>query len=334
MKKKLLSLAISLVMIISICPIVSFACNKNTLKNDFCWEIKDLNKVVLGSEVDNNINISVSKAHARKTEQGKIEYIKKVELKNKFFLSDSKDYISGHIKNIYFKYDNESVEVEDEGIETSSVYNSDLWKTSCNEEIYTTPKQCISSQKIYVYKRPNMQKNWKNSDEFHIDIICLPNGEINFNVKSSDEDPNKAKATNTIKNNKEAKKGIKRCVIESNKEYTNDLNDDTRDKYRYVTKELEVIYMDEYENYLGKSLIKANFRYNKDTNEVQCLSTSHKEDTSRIKVKMRTGNETRTYGGAYGEINLVYMAGCTSADYEESVVIKCDSKGNISSQFM
>ncbi len=334
MRKKLLSLTVSLVMLVSMCPVISFADNKSTPENNFCWEIKDLNKVVLGNEVYNNIDINVSKPHERKNETGRSEYIKKVELKNKFFLSGTKDYISGHIKNIYFKYDNENVGVEDEGIESSSVYNSDLWKTSCSEETYVTPKQCISSQKIYVFKRVNMQKNWKNSDEFHIDVICSPNGEISFNIKSVEDEYNKIKETNAMENNKKIKKGIKRYVIESNKEYTNDLKDDTRDKYRYVTKELKVIYKDEYGDYLGDSLIKANFRYNKATNEVQCLSTSHQESSSRIKVSIRTGNETRTYGGAYGEISLIYMSGCTSANYEESVVIKCDSKGNISSQFI
>ena len=49
---------------------------------------------------------------------------------------------------------------------------------------------------------------------------------------------------------------------------------------------------------------------------------------------MRTGNETRTYGGAYGVIKLKDVPSTISKTFEEAIIVKCDSRGKIVTQFV
>lgn len=93
-------------------------------------------------------------------------------------------------------------------------------------------------------------------------------------------------------------------------------------------------YKDDEGNLLADSNIQANFRYNVETHEVQCLSTSNEEQNGKIDVSMRTGNETRTYGGAYGVIKLKDVPSTISKTFEEAIIVKCDSRGKIVTQFV
>ena len=133
---------------------------------------------------------------------------------------------------------------------------------------------------------------------------------------------------------KKLKKRLIREVTERDKEYIRDSESKTDDEYRYITREIYLAYKDDKGNLLADSTIQANFRYNIETHEVQCLSTSNEEKNGKIDVSMRTGNETRTYGGAYGAIKVKYDSGTISKTFGEALIIKCDSRGKIITQFV
>jgi hypothetical protein len=119
----------------------------------------------------------------------------------------------------------------------------------------------------------------------------------------------------------------------TDKKYVTDSKLDTNDIYRYITREIHVAYTTETGKLLDEAAIEANFRYNTKTREAQCLSTSNKEKNDKVAVTMRTGNETRAYGGAYGEIKLKYPFGAITKTLDEILIMKCDYSGNIISQF-
>lgn len=304
-----------------------------SLENEVVSDVKNINKIITGSTVEYKVDVDISEPMTYINENGKTEFCKKVEIKNSFFLTHTNEYIAGNLLKIDFKYDNNSVMIRKDGIITAPLYNDKHWKTSSSEEVYESLEQCIVSQKSDVYNRKNSQAYWKNKDEFHVDVICSPTGEIKFNISYLDKD-NNLQLTCKSESYKKIKNGLQRYVLEGSKECKHDFMDFNKDKYKYITREMHIKYTNEDNDLLVDTVVKANFRYNTDTNEVQCLSASHKDKFGRVKIKMRTGNETRTYGGAYGIIKLNYVSGCTSESYEENIIIKCDSKGNIISQII
>ena len=108
------------------------------------------------------------------------------------------------------------------------------------------------------------------------------------------------------------------------------------DTYNYVTRQMKIFYTDLSGKILSRAIIEANFRYNKVSGEVECLSTSHANvlNTKHYNLKsfMRTGNRTKNSGGAYGEIDLIHDNGCLKENFEETITITCDSEGNIQSE--
>lgn len=333
--KRWLTLLISLGLFVNVLPVsVAFAKDNSSECSDICAETKKVKKAISGSMTDCNCIISVADPIEIRNTEGQKEYIRKVEVNNSFFIKGSKTYVSGNILNVYFRYNNKDVSLKNDKVKVFPGYNDKCWKVSSIEETYASPKQCIASQKNYMYTRKNPQAKWENADEFHIDIMCSENGKVNFNIKSIDKDPiNESKLSKVSEGDKKLKRGLQRYVVESNEEYVNAVSDNTDDKYKYITREINITYKDN-DGALANVVIRANFRYNIGTNEVQCLSTSCKENYGKIDVNIRTVNETRTYGGACGEVKLRYISGCSVSDYEETLIIKCDSKGNIISKFI
>lgn len=267
---------------------------------------------------------------------GKELYRKKVELKNDFFVAENNEYISEILLCFYFVYNNDEVYLEDKGLMKDNTHNSNkCWKITSSEEIYTAPEQCIVSQRVGIYNRDSSMQNLENTDEFHIDIICATDGEVFSNIKDTKISLNDGeKVSETTVKTEKLKKKLIREVSERDKEYIKDVEGKYNDKYRYITREIYLAYKDDEGNLLADSTIQANFRYNIETHEVQCLSTSNEEQNGKIDVRMRTGNETRTYSGAYGAIKLKYGSGTISKNFEEAVIIKCDSRGKIITQFV
>lgn len=317
---------------VSFCPRTAFAKDSSS-----CWEIQHKKNVVTSSGVDCVSDICVSEAVPGGLDSnGKELYRKKVEIKNDFFLTNNDDYISGNLLCFYFIYNDDGVFLENKGVMKDETYNFNKnWKTTSSEEIYRAPEQCIVSQRVGIYNRDTSLQNLENTDEFHIDIICTNDGDISFNIKDvkiSLIDSEKVSET-TVKTEK-LKKGLIREVSERDKEYIKDSESKTNDEYRYITREIYLAYKDDKENLLAELTIQANFRYNIETHEVQCLSTSNEEQNGKIDVSMRTGNETRTYGGAYGAIKVKYDSGTISKTFEEALIIKCDSRGKIITKFV
>lgn len=334
MKKFFTCFMIIFIMFLGLCPTTntSFANEAGA-----GWEIKHQKHVVTISGVDCVSDINVSEAVFNGTdENGKDSYRKKVEIKNDFFLSGSDEYISGNLLHFYFVFNNDSVFLEGKNIMKDETFNFDkYWKTTVSEEIYNSPEQCIVSQRSGIYNRDTYLQNLGNTDEFHIDIICSTKGEISFNIKDAEISNNaNEKVSKAVTKSKKLKKNLIRETSERDKQYIKDIESNNNDRYRYITREIYLAYKDNDGNLLADSTIQANFRYNLETHEVTCLSTSNEEQHGEIDVTMRTGNETRTYGGAYGEIKLKYSSNLFNKNFNEDVIIKCDSRGKIITQFL
>ncbi|CDB24450.1 unknown [Clostridium sp. CAG:557] len=317
---------------ISFYPNMVFAKDSNS-----GWEIKHKKYVVTNSGVDCVSDICVSEAVPNGVDSNGNElYRKKVEVKNDFFLTDNDDYISGNLLCFYFIYNNDEVFLEDRGVMKDKTYNFNKhWKTTSSEEIYTAPEQCIVSQRVGIYNRDTSLQNLENTDEFHIDVICTSDGEVYFNIKDTKISlDDREKVSEATVRTEKLKKKLIREISERDKEYIKDIEGKNNDKYRYITREIYLAYKDDEGNLLADSNIQANFRYNVETHEVQCLSTSNEEQNGKIDVSMRTGNETRTYGGAYGVIKLKDVPSTISKTFEEAIIVKCDSRGKIVTQFV
>ncbi len=267
---------------------------------------------------------------------GQSDYRRKVEIKNDFFVKGDKKCISTNLLSFYFSYNNNGVSVDGNQIMVNQ--DDDLtkrWKTSSSEEIYNTHGQSIVSQRIGIYNRETLINDFENTDAFHIDVICSKSGEVTFNIKSLDGEQNDVlNVSNFTVQQEKLKKKLSRMWSEKTLVNAHDLQNSEDDLYRYITKEFHVVYTNHENKILGETTVQACFRYNKNTREVQCLSTSHEENSNKINVYMRSGNETRTYGGAYGEIKVKYPSGGIQKTYKEVLIIKCDSNGDVVSKFL
>ena len=301
------------------------------------WEIRHKKSVVTCSGIDCVSDINVSEPVFDSLDaSGNETYRKKIEIKNDFFLSENNDYISGNFLSFYFIYNNNDVTIDEKGLMKDVTYNfNNYWEITACEEVYTSKEQCIISQRVGMYKRDSSLHNLENTDEFHIDVICSTKGEVIFNIKSLDTSPkDEEKISEPLVNTTKINKKLFREVSEKDIEYISDLNNSTSDRYRYISRNIHVIYKDSKGNLYADAVIQATFRYNIETREVQCLSTSNEEKNGEIDVLMRTGNETRTYGGAYGEIKVKDPNSIFGKNHKESIIIKCDSEGKITTQFL
>lgn len=268
-------------------------------------------------------------------ENGENIYRKNVELKNDFFRIKRNKYISQNVLNFCFEYSNSGVKLCEDGLKKEeNITKSNTWKTSSSEEIFTSPEQCIVSRHVGIYKKATFLDDLGNFDEFHIDIICSVDGEVTVNVKSEESAEKKDTiVSELIVKREKLKDNIIRETTIKDKKSISDSKLNTNDIYKYITREIHVAYTTEAGQLLDEAVIEATFRYNTKTREAQCLSTSNKEKNGKAAVTMRTGNETRSYGGAYGEIKLKYPFGAITKTLYEILIIKCDYSGNIISQF-
>ena len=333
--KKIWSRLISLLIFITSFGFYPSVASANESKSGA--EIQHKKSFVTCSGIDCVSDINVSEPIlCEENKNGTKTYKKKIDIKNEFFLSENNEHISGNFLSFYFVYNNKSAILDEKGLMKKKIYNfNNYWKIVDNEEIYTSEEQCIVSQIVSMYKRDSSLHNLENVDEFHIDAICSSTGEVIFNIKSTDTaKKEEKKISEPLVNTVKIKKKLFREVFEKNIEYISDLNSNTVDRYRYITRNIHVIYKDNKGNLLADTVLQATFRYNIGTREVQCLSTSNKEKNEKIDVLMRKCNETRVYGGAYAKIKVKKVKNKNKKNYKESIIIKCDSEGKITTQFV
>ena len=268
-------------------------------------------------------------------ESGENIYRKNVELKNDFFRTKRNKYISQNVLNFCFEYSKSGVKLSEDGLKKEeNITKSNTWKTSSSEEIFTSPEQCIVSRHVGIYKKASIWEDLGHFEEFHIDVICSVDGEVTCNLKSEESAEKKDTiVSEVIVKREKLKDNIIRETTIKDKKSISDSKLSTNDIYKYITREIHVAYTTEAGQLLDEAVIEATFRYNTKTREAQCLSTSNKEKNDKVAVTMRTGNETRAYGGAYGEIKLKYPFGAITKSLDEVLIIKCDCSGNIISQF-
>lgn len=292
-------------------------------------------QIMTSSGVNCVSDIMVSEPVFDSVKNGQEEYRKKVEIKNDFFVKGGKKCISTNFLGFYFSYNGKDVSVDENRLMVTQ--DDDLtmrWKTSSSEEVYNAPGQSVVSQRIGIYNRDTFITDFEHTDAFHVDVVCSADGEVTYNIKSLDSTPNDTLQISDLAVNSETlKKKLTRTVSEKMIKHVRDIQIDEDDKYRYIVKELDISYTGKDNKLIGETTIQAYFRYNKNTREVQCLSTSHAESSGKVDVYMRSGNETRTYGGAYGEIKVKYPSHGFEKTYREFVVMKCDSNGNVTCKF-
>lgn len=269
-------------------------------------------------------------------ENGQEVFRRKVEARKDFYFEESGEHLCGLFLAFYFVYDGENAWVEDNNLmrEKAHIYNDD-WKISANEGIYMAPGQCI----VTIFSHLNDKRIKVRTDEFHADIICLKTGEIVFRnitrCPKEELDRDDLKFTDLGLKTEQVRHNLIREVQEINIEQVRDLENDATDVYRYVRRDLDIVYRDNDGNIVAYVIMQATFIYNIETHEVQCLGTHSMVPQGEADALSRTGNETRTYGGAYGEINLKYLTSKgREKKFEDKIIVKCDPRGSVISAFV
>lgn len=291
----------------------------------------------ISSDIKFEGTLSTSDEFESTCAQDKKEFYKKAKFSGIFLNSSSNEAILTNGLEITFKYDKEKAYIDNsksDVLKTIYSSNESKWKISSKEEIFCAPTQCIVSQQSNIYQKTswyNLKRSWDYYDNFHIDILCSPTGEIDFNIKSSPHLSNDSfSLTNVSTNHKELDNGIIRQ--EKIKDYVYNKNE-TSDKYNYLTRKIELLYKNSLGNNIAVVKLESNFRYNKMTKEAECLSTIHREavicEDDSIYVHSRTGNETRSKGGSYTTIDLEHLINDDECDFDSIVKTTCDFDGNL-----
>ena len=281
--------------------------------------------------------LSVSDEFESNCSLDKKEFYKKAKLSGMFLNSSKNESILTNALEVTFKYDKEKAYIENpksDVLKTIYSSNESTWKVSSKEEVFCAPTQCIVSQQSNIYQKTswyNLKRSWDYYDNFHIDLLCSPSGEIDFNIKSSPHLSNDSFSLTTVStSHKELGNGIIRQ--EKIKDYLYNKNE-KNDKYNYVTRKVELVYKNSLGNNIAVVKLESNFRYNKITKESECLSTIHREavvcEDDCIDVHSRTGNETRSKGGSYTTINLEHLINDDACDFDSIVKTTCDFDGNL-----
>ena len=345
--KKIFSILLILSFAISYLPVVNvFAETETSSKisdnsgNKSIWETSEVRKIKLGKKLDYSVTLKTSKPYEVTANDGQKFYQKKIKASGRFNSEDKEKTITNEFE-VTFSYDGTSAWIEDidKDIKASatSISHSKFKGSTC-EKILKSGSQCIVSEQISVFKKKTnrAKKKWKDADNLHIDAVCNPNGDIVFNSKDHCKKPyfsGKATEKSTLLEDK-----VIRKVVEVDNKITK--NKDGKfpsdDTYNYVTRQMKIFYTDLSGNVLSRAVIEANFRYNKVSGEVECLSTSHANvfgsNDDHLKAFMRTGNRTKNFGGAYGEIKFTHHSGYLKESFEETITITCDSNGIITSE--
>ena len=345
--KKVLSLLFSVLFAICSISIVSFANdNENISKiidgQNINWQTKGEKCVNLSDDIAYKLEYYVSdEISGENINDNNCKY-KKVILAGSFYGEDGNKLDLDNCLEVKFKYDGNSATIEDpekDIIHTPKVNENKRLKVIEKTDIYTSPNQCILSNQTDIYKKRkwyDFRKTWDNLDNFHTDIVCSKNGEVKTNFESLSDMPGQDFYITPISSeNGLLKHNVTRQVNISDKIYKQ--SDDSQDKYEYKTRLIKIEYLNKENKLCLKLEIEANFRFNKATHEVECVSTSHKEtdlddDWEVYSVFLRSGDETKNKGGAYGVIGVENSINAICEDYEENISIKCDGNGDITSE--
>lgn len=344
--KKVLSLLFALLFAICSLSIVSFASdNENITKllesHNVKWQTKGEKCVNLSDGISYNLEYYISDELLDDNISDNNFKYKKVVLAGSFYDEEKNKLNLDNCLEVKFKYDGNMAMIEDpekDITHTPKVNETKKLKVIEKTDIYVSPNQCILSNQTDVHKKRkwyDFRKTWDNLDNFHTDIVCLNNGEIKINFESLSELPGQDFYINPVSSEIGLlKHNVTRKVNVSDKIYKQ--NDDSQDKYEYKTRLIEIEYLNKDNKLCLKLEIEANFRFNKATHEVECVSTSHRETDSDdewevYSVFLRSGDETKNKGGAYGVIGLENSINAICEDYEENISVKCDKNGDITS---
>lgn len=269
-------------------------------------------------------------------DSGLLSYRKKVEANVIYRLIKTNKIINEYSLHFYFEYNNNEVKLSEKGLMKNEIYAEDkIWKISSIEEVHNPPKQCVVSQRVGIYSRENglQLTNLEQVDSSHLDIICTPDGTVTYNIEAVDDSVlYTTKTLETTANREQIKKDLIRISSTTVEKYDDDNFKDN--SYKYLTVKNHITYENNNGKILGDSIIKSNFRFNPATQEVVCLSMDNEHKEGNIDVNIRTGNILRSSSGAYGELTLKYPVGAIQKTFKESLVVKCDNKGEISCQFV
>ncbi len=301
-----------------------------------CWEVVHKKSFLTEDGIKCVCETNISEPIANGfNENGEEIFRRKVEARTDFYFEETGEHLCSLFLAFYFVYDGENAWVEDNNLmrEKAHIYNDD-WKISANEGIYVAPGQCI----VTLFSHINDKRIRARTDEFHADIICLKTGEIVFrNVTKGPKeelDTEGIRFTDLGLRTEQVRHNLIREVQETNIEQIRDLENDATDVYRYIRRYLDIAYKDNDGNVVAYVIMHATFRYNIETHEVKCLSTHNMVQQGKADASSRTGNETRTYGGAYGKINLKYLTSKgREKTFEDKIIVKCDPRGSVISAF-
>ncbi len=300
-----------------------------------CWESIYPNKSILDDGIVCECETSISKPVQNGfNEKGEEIFRKKVEARLEFYFEETGEHLCGLFLAFYFTYDNENAWIEDGNLMKAQTFaQNKYYKVSVNEEVCVAPGQCVVSLFSHLNNRETLLKNLERTEELHADIICLANGEVFFRnvLMGQKENLNKdgLKFTDLEVKSERVRHNLVRELKETKIEQLRDLENAENDLYRYIRRDLNLVYKDNKGNIVADVIIHAPFRYNIETHEVKCLSTYNTVQQGEVDVITRTGNETRSYGGAYGEIKLKYLTNKgTQKTFKDRLIIKCDSMGN------
>lgn len=305
-----------------------------------CWESIYPNKFIIDDGIVCECETIISKPIQNGfNEKGEEIFRKKVEVRSEFYFEETGERLCGLFLAFYFAYDNENAWIEDDNLMKDQTFTlNKYYKVSANEEICVAPGQCIVSLFSHLNNRETSLKNLERTEELHADIICLANGEVFFrNVLMGHEENSNKEGLKFIElgvKNERVRHNLVRELKETQIEQLRDLENTENDVYRYIRRDFNLVYKDNNDNIVADVIIHIPFRYNIETHEVKCLSTNNMVQYGEADVETRTGNETRSYGGAYGEIKLNYLTNKgTQKTFKDRLIIKCDSMGNVLSAF-
>lgn len=346
--KKVLSLLFSFLFVIFNFSIASFAKeNDDTivklLKNqNVTWQSKGKKLIYLSDGISYDLGYFISEDLSENKEEENNYKYKKVLLAGCFYDEEKNNLNLDNYLEVKFRYDGKSaivVDPEKDITHFPKVNQFKKLKVIEKTDIYTSPNQCIVSNQTNLNKKRkwyDLRKTWDNLDNFNIDIVCSNNGEIKINLESFSTPSTEDFYINSISSRSELlNHNITRTVNISDKIYKQ--KDAEPDKYEYKSRIIEIDYLNAENKLCLKLEIEANFRFNRATNEVECVSTSHREtslddDFEVYSIFLRSGDETKNKGGAYCVIELADNTSAISYDLEENISFKCDKIGKITSE--
>ena len=271
------------------------------------------------------------------------EKIKKIETKGEFFDKTTNKTLMVNKLSVIFTFNGEKAYIknQDTDIVKSEKGIAKGWNILGNNQFFASDDQCVVSGTWGIFNRSGLiKKSWNHNDNFHIDLICYRDGEVEYNIKAMHDingkiclKKNVSDKTTTLSDK------LKRHEVVTDYMYIyNEGDSSIKDVYKYVTRQIEISYIDEEENVISSTVVGGNFRYNLAKEEAVCLSTYDGGDSETVKgsaiLFMRTGNEVKGKGGAYGEIKLKHDLGAFSDNYTETIIIKCNKMGKLSNKII